>query len=130
MPKFPPNTGFVLGTRSSKSYGKTALKFKTDSVGVPGTPVYRKDLEGDILGEANKDGSIFISNKVKPGSKKEKEILEHEMKHIVDMKLGKLQYTDNNVTWNGKKYERKDGKIKFNGKWMPEGSKDFPWEQH
>ena len=52
------------------------------------------------------------------------------MRHATDMKLGKLQYTDNNVTWNGKKYERKDGKIKFNGKWMPEGSKDFPWEQH
>ena len=30
----------------------------------------------------------------------------------------------------GEKYERKDGKINFNGEWLPEGSKDFPWEQH
>ena len=29
----------------------------------------------------------------------------------------------------GKKYPRKDGKIKYNGKWSEEGSKSFPWEK-
>jgi len=46
------------------------------------------------------------------------------------MKTGKLSYTDNNITWMGESYERKKGMINYNGKWAPEGSKDFPWEQH
>jgi len=52
------------------------------------------------------------------------------MKHMTDMKLGKLGYTDNEVTWNGDKFERKDGYIQFEGKWYQEGDKAFPWEQH
>ena len=31
--------------------------------------------------------------------------------------------------YKGKKYERKDGKIKYKGKWIEEGYKDFPWEK-
>ena len=54
----------------------------------------------------------------------------HEMKHQVDMKTGKLSYTDNSLTWMGESYERKDGFINYQGEWLPEGSKDFPWEQH
>ena len=129
MPKFPPNTGFVLGTRSSKSYGKTAFKFKTDSASIPGTPVYRKDLEGDILGEANKDGSIFINSSITPNSEEERHIVMHEMIHSKDMKTGKLGYTDYAVTWNGIEYPREKGKILYNGEWLPEGSKTFPWEK-
>ena len=82
------------------------------------------------MAEANNDGSIFLSNKVEPGSAEERKILMHEMKHLVDMKVGKLAYTDNDITWMGESYERKNGKIKYNGKWSPEGSTDFPWEQH
>ena len=52
------------------------------------------------------------------------------MKHIVDMKIGKLHYTDDTVKWNGKIHKRKNGKIQLNGKWLPEGSKDLPWEKH
>ena len=46
------------------------------------------------------------------------------------MKTGKLSYTDNDLTWMGESYERKNGKIEFEGKWLPEGSREFPWEQH
>ena len=53
----------------------------------------------------------------------------HEKKHVEDMKAGKLNYDDNYVYWNGKKYERKNGKIKYNGKWYEEGHKSLPWEK-
>ena len=43
---------------------------------------------------------------------------------------GKLAYTDDDITWMGEKYERKKGKINYNGEWLPEGSLDFPWEKH
>ena len=92
------------------------------------TPIFRKKLEEGILGEANKDGSIFISNKIKPGSNMEKKVIRHEKKHADDMKKGILDYTDKDITYKGKKYPRKNGKIKYNGRWLSEGSKSFPWE--
>jgi len=93
------------------------------------TPVFRKTLDKGILGEANKDGSVFISKSIKPGSKLEKEVLEHEGFHAKQMKNGVLDYTDNSVTYRGVEYERKNGKIKYKGKFYPEGSDVFPWEQ-
>ena len=92
-------------------------------------PIERRDLEPGVMGEANMDGSIYLSNKLKKGSPMEKEVLEHEMKHFNDMKMGKLKYDDNSITYNGKKYARKNGKINYNGKWMQEGASGFPWEK-
>ena len=100
--------------------------YKQVDASVPGTPVLRKNLEGGILGEANNDGSIFISQ---PGSEQEQHVIMHEMVHQTDMKLGKLSYDDNHIKWNGEIYERKDGMINYNGEWLPEGSKDFAWEK-
>jgi len=97
---------------------------------VPGTPVFRKKLDEGILGEANNDGTIFISDEIEPGSPLEEHTLVHEMKHIVDMKTNKLGYGDDYVKWEGQTFPRKDGKIKYYGKWLDEGSKEFPWEQH
>jgi hypothetical protein len=93
------------------------------------TPVFRKTEDKGILGEANKDGSVFISKSIKPGSELEKKVLEHEAFHAKQMKNGVLDYTDNSVTYRGVEYERKDGKIKYKGKFYPEGSEVFPWEQ-
>ena len=45
------------------------------------------------------------------------------------MKDGILDYTDDHVMYKGKKYPRKDGYIKYNGKWVEEGDKNFPWEK-
>ena len=45
-------------------------------------------------------------------------------------KTGKLSYTDNSITWMGEEHEREKGMIKFEGQWLPEGSTEFPWEQH
>ena len=105
------------------------LSFTQTDASVPGTPVLRKKLGGGILGEANNDGSIFIHEKVVPGSEQEKQVLIHEMVHQTDMKLGKLAYDDNSIEWNGETYDRKNGMINYNGEMLPEGSKDFPWEK-
>ena len=99
---------------------------------VPGTPVIRKPLDEGILGEANMDGSIYISDKIIPGSEEERQVINHEMRHATDMKLGKLAYTDDSVTYNGKVYPRKtiNGKdmIIVDGVAKEAGSEDFPWE--
>ena len=84
-------------------------------------------LERGVAGKAHNDGSIEVDPNLSP-VEREKTIA-HEKKHVEDMKAGKLNYDDNYVYWNGKKYERKNGKIKYNGKWYEEGHKSLPWEK-
>ena len=127
---------FKLGSEKS-NYAingeiKTKMRFGKDSGGdasLPGVPVIRKELDEGIMGEANNDGSMFISNQIVPGSDKEKEVLMHEMVHLTDMKLGKLAYNDDYIKWDGNIYERKNGMINYEGQMMPEGDKSFPWEK-
>ena len=128
--------GFKLGrTKQPVASGgvvKNKLSFKTEDPFIPGHEVIRKNLGPDILGEANMDGSIFISNKIQPGSSEENQVLLHEMRHATDMKLGKLAYSDDAVYYNGVTYPREtiNGKdmIKVDGKWTEAGG-DFPWEK-
>ena len=121
---------FKLGSEMRNFKGTNKNRFNKDDASIPGTPVIRKKLAGGIKAEANMDGSIFLDPSVEPGSEQERAILMHEMKHLVDMKTGKLSYTDESITWMGQNYERKNGKINFNGEWLPEGSHEFPWEGH
>ena len=86
-----------------------------------------KKLERGVAGVANNDGTIEVDPNLSP-IEREKTIA-HEEQHIKDMKDGKLDYDDNYVYWNGKKYKRKNGKIYYNGKWYIEGHKDLPWEK-
>jgi len=130
---------FKLGT-SKGNYAvsgeiKTKMRFSQEAGGdasVAGTPVIRKNLAEGIMGEANMDGSIYISNKLKPGSQEETQVLLHEMRHATDMKTGKLSYSDNDIKFNGVTYPRetRNGKdmIKIEGKWTEAGG-DFPWEK-
>lgn len=105
--------------------GKEKREFKTPD----STPIFRKKLEGNTLGEANMDGSINISKNIPVNSALYKRTIKHEQEHINQMKSGKASYTDNTVTWKGKKYKRKDGYIYGpNGK-LEEGHKDHPWEK-
>ena len=108
------------------------LSFKTDKASIPGNEVIRKRLDEGILGEANMDGSIFISDQIQPNSPVEKQVLLHEMRHATDMKLGKLSYNDDSVYYDGVTYPRetRNGKdmIKVDGKWKEAGD-DFPWEK-
>ena len=90
--------------------------------------VIRTELDDGIAGEANNDDTIFIDETIPEGSVKEKEVVAHEGQHMKDMKNGILDYEDDHIVWKGKKYERKDGMIKYNGAWLEEGYKDFPWE--
>ena len=106
------------------------------------TPIFRKKLDGGILGEANNDGTIFVSEKVEKGSPLEAEVVNHEQKHLDDMKtmvkkpgkkrrVKKLAYGDDFVMWKGKKLKREDGKIEDpkTGEMKPEGDKSFQWEK-
>jgi len=131
--------GFKLG-KGYKPYMtngniRTKLRFSQEAGGdasVPGTPVIRKPLGEGIMGEANMDGSIFINENIVPGSAEEKEVVNHEMRHATDMKIGKLAYGDNFVKYNGMTYPR----VTMNGKDMiivdgvakEAGDHDFPWE--
>ena len=124
---------FKLGTSRSpianQGQVESKLSFKTHDSSIPGTPILRKPLGKGILGEANNDGTIFLHKKVKPGSEQEEHVVMHEMVHMTDMKLGKLAYDDNYVRWNGVTYDRYKGHILYEDQWLPEGSKEFPWEK-
>ena len=78
------------------------------------------------------DGSIYINNEVIPGSHQETDTLLHEMRHVTDMKIGKLAYTDNSVTYNGEEFPRMDidgvDSILVDGEWKEAGDTGFPWE--
>ena len=122
---------FKLGNENRKmDYDTAKNRFNKDDASIPGTPVIRKKLEGGIRAEANIDGTIFLDESVVPGSDEERAILMHEMGHLVDMKVGKLSYDDDTITWMGETFERKNGKINFNGEWKVEGDYTLPWEQH
>jgi len=112
---------------------KQKLSFKADEASVPGTPVIRKNLGLDVLGEANMDGTIYISNTIQPGSQLEQEAIREEMIHATEIKLGKLAYTDDSVYYDGITYPRetRNGKdmIKVDGQWKEAGAHDFPWEK-
>mgnify|MGYP003114803394 FL=1 len=131
--------GFKLGKgRTPSMYGgqiRSKMRFGKQAGGdasVPGTPVIRKPLDEGVMGEANMDGSIFISDQIMPGSKEEKQVINHEMRHATDMKIGKLAYGDDFVKYNGITYPR----VTINGKDMivvdgvakEAGDHDFPWE--
>ena len=131
--------GFKLGKGKRPSmYGgdiKSKMRFGQEAGGdasVPGTPVVRKPLEEGVMGEANMDGSIYISDKIIPGSKEERQVVNHEMRHSTDMRVGKLAYGDDFVKFNGVTYPRQtiNGKdmIIVDGVAKEAGDGGFPWE--
>ena len=120
----------VSGEITSKfSFNKEA---GDSDVSVPGTPVIRKDLGEGVMGEANMDGTIYINSNIPPGSDMETQVINHEMRHATDIKVGKLKYTDDYIKYNGEKFDRKtiDGKdmINVHGEWKEAGHTGFPWE--
>jgi len=116
------------------------LKQFADLVGIDketstyNTPVFKKTLEGGILGEANNDGTIFIDKSLK--GKAKKEAVSHEKVHLEQMAQGRLHYDDNTVTWKkdtkspARVYERQGNMLvdKKTGKSAQEGG-DFEWER-
>ena len=133
--------GFKLGTsRGLEATGgeiRKKMRFSKESgdldVSVPGTPIVRVPLEEGVMGEANMDGSIYISDNIMPGSSEEREVINHEMRHATDIKIGKLAYSDDHIMYNGERFERKidengEDVINYNGEWTEAGSQGFPWE--
>ena len=65
----------------------------------------------------NNNLTIIINKDV--DSSRIKDVIDHEMVHIDQMKRGDLDYDNENVYWKGKKYPRSK---------MKEGAKNLPWE--
>ena len=131
--------GFKLG--KNRGFEATAGEIKTkmrfgkqagEEGSVPGTPVIRVPLEEGVMGEANMDGSIYINENIIPGSFEDRQTISHEMRHATDMKLGKLAYEDDHITYNGERFERMDidgvDSILVDGEWKEAGDTGFPWE--
>ena len=116
---------------------KTKMRFGSQAgdpdASVPGTPIIRVPLEEGVMGEANMDGSIYINELIEPGSFEERQIINHEMRHATDMKIGILEYGDNYIKYNGETFRRENinglDMIQVDGEWKEAGSHDFPWEQ-
>ena len=131
--------GFKLGKNrgleATNGEIKTKLSFGRQPSGIesiPGTPIIPVPLEDGIMGEANMDGSIYVNELLDPNSTEYRQTINHEMRHATDMKLGKLAYEDDYITYNGETFPRetKGGKdmIKVDGKWKEAGDTGFPWE--
>ncbi len=84
------------------------------------TPIYNVDMDGNVLGMAQKNGTILVNKDVSPSELEKNKTIEHERVHIDQMKRGDLDYTDTHVLWQGKKYARSN---------MNEGDKNLPWEK-
>ena len=139
--------GFKLGrARAVTAVGgviKNKLSFKKEPSSIPGNAIIRKNLPDDIIAEANspahgKDANtIYLNKNVDPNSNLAKEALKHEMVHLTAMKIspGKLSYTDDSVTYEGRTYPRKeingqDMIMDINtGGWKEAGSSDWKWEK-
>ena len=131
--------GFKLG-KSRVNYAsggviKNKMRFGQqagEDGSVTGTPVIRVPLDEGIMGEANMDGTIYVNSNIIPGSEEDKQVINHEMRHATDIKIGKLAYEDDYVTYNGEKFPRMDingvDSILVDGEWKEAGDHDFPWE--
>ena len=131
--------GFKLGSErgnyATSGEIKTKMRFGKNSGGdgsVPGTPVIQMSLAEGVLGEANMAGSIYMSDLLDPNSAQFRQTLNHEMRHATDMRLGKLAYADDSITYNGEVFPRETRKgkdmIQVDGKWKEAGHTGFPWE--
>jgi hypothetical protein len=131
--------GFKLGSeRGNYATGgiiKTKMRFGKqagEDGSIPGTPVIRVPLEEGVMGEANMDGTIYVNENIMPGSHEDRQVINHEMRHATDMKIGKLSYTDDHIMYNGERFERMSingiDSILVDGQWKEAGDTGFPWE--
>ena len=97
-----------------------AFKLRSSSFEIDNTPIYNVDMDDNVLGMAQNNGSILINKNVSPLEIKKNKTVSHEKVHINQMRRGDLDYTDTDVFWKGKKYSRSK---------MKEGAKNLPWEK-
>ena len=96
-----------------------AFKMAGSSYNIDNTPIYSTDMDNNVLGMAQSNGTILINKDISPLELRKSKTISHEKVHIDQMKRGDLDYTDTHVTWKGKKYSRAT---------MKEGSKKLPWD--
>jgi len=125
--------GKERGLQANNGEIKTKLSFRRNQQAtIPGTPIIAKPLAEGIMGEANMDGSIYVSDQLDPNSFEYRQTVNHEMRHATDMKLGKLAYDDDHIMYNGERFERTDidgvDSILVDGEWKEAGDTGFPWE--
>ena len=97
-------------------------------------PVFEKKLGDGIVAEANRDGTTFVSPNISDAKKKE--AVDHENVHHCQMMQGRLDYTEDTVTWKKdtksptRVYKRDQGTLiaMDSGKADAEGG-DFEWER-
>ena len=85
---------------------------------IDNTPIYRADMENDVLGRTNKNGAILVNNNL--SGKDVDRVIKHEKVHVEQFQNGDLDYDDENFYWKGKKYSRSE---------IDEGDKKLPWER-
>ena len=94
-----------------------AFNMKKCSIVVDNTPIYQKDMDEGVMGQANKNGSIILNKNLSP--LEQEDVIKHEKVHLNQMERGDLDYDNDNVYWKGKKIPRST---------MDEGNKNLPWE--
>ena len=95
-----------------------AFKLENPPYQIDNTPIYNTNMEEGVLGKANNNGTIILNQNISSPAQR-KEVIDHELIHIDQMKRGDLGYTDTDVFWKGKKWSRAK---------MIEGAKSLPWE--
>ena len=125
--------GSNRGLEANNGEIKTKLSFtRNQQATIPGTPIIAKPLGEGIMGEANMDGTIYVNQNLDPNSFEYRQVVNHEMRHATDMKLGKLAYDDDHIMYNGERFERQDvngvDSILVDGEWKEAGDTGFPWE--
>ena len=55
-------------------------------------PIIEKNLEDDVVAEANNDGTIYVNEKASPAKKAE--AVEHEKVHMDQIERGDINYDD------------------------------------
>lgn len=94
-----------------------------------GFKVEHKKLDDGIVAEAISANKVVIDKDVPKDSKLYNKAIAHEGVHAKEMGEGRIEYGDDFVRDGNQTYHRKDGEIKYNGKWYPEGDSAFPWEK-
>ena len=95
-----------------------AFNMKKCSIVVDNTPIYQKDMDEGVMGQANKNGSIILNKNL--STLEQEDVIKHEKVHLNQMERGDLDYDNDNVYWKGKKIPRST---------MDEGNKNLPWER-
>jgi len=88
-----------------------AFKLDNPPYSSDNTPIYRVDMENGVLGKANNNGTIILNNNL--NANQERDVIDHEMVHIDQMRRGDLDYDNNYVYWKGKKIFKSTDERRF-----------------